>query len=202
MAAGASVYPANVFRALELTPLGQTRVVILGQDPYHGEGQAEGLAFSVPPGVRAPPSLRNIFKELHRDIGFVPASHGHLGAWAARGVLLLNSILTVESGAPGSHAGCGWQELTDRLIGAAAKHRAPKVFLLWGAYAQTKRKIIQDLGAAGQHLVLQSNHPSPLAAFRSPAPFVGNGHFSQAAQFLARVDPDPLALNWSIDETD
>ena len=197
VAAGAVVYPAQVFRALELTPLAQTRVVILGQDPYHAEGQAEGLAFSVPPAVRTPPSLRNIFKELQRDLGVLPASNGHLGRWAAQGVLLLNSSLTVEGGCPGSHAKCGWLQLTDRLISAAAKHDVPKVFLLWGAHAQTKAPLIWE--ASGQHLVLQSNHPSPLSAHRPPAPFIGNGHFGQATVFLAQSQKRSPALSWSTD---
>lgn len=196
VAAGATVYPAQVFRALELTPLARTRLVILGQDPYHGEGQAEGLAFSVPQGVRVPPSLRNIFKELQRDLGVIPESGGHLGHWAAQGVLLLNSSLTVEAGAPGSHAKCGWQHLTDRLISAAARHRAPKVFLLWGSHAQAKAQLIRD--GSDRHLVLLSNHPSPLSANRPPLPFVGNGHFGQATRYLSQLY-EHFSLNWSID---
>lgn len=196
VAAGATVYPAQVFRALELTPLDRTRVVILGQDPYHGEGQAEGLAFSVPAGVRPPPSLRNIFKELQRDLGVPPSLHGHLGGWAKQGVLLLNSSLTVEDGAPGSHAKWGWQQLTDQLISAAARHPEPKVFLLWGAHAQAKAELIS--GAAAPHLVLRSNHPSPLAANRPPLPFVGCGHFGRATQFLARNGPPASAPDWSL----
>jgi uracil-DNA glycosylase len=193
---GACVYPAQVFRALELTPLARTRVVILGQDPYHGEGQAEGLAFSVSPGVRPPPSLRNIFKELQRDLGVLPTPHGHLGGWARQGVLLLNSSLTVEDSAPGSHAKWGWQQLTDRLICAAARHPEPKVFLLWGAHAQAKEGLIR--GAAGAHLVLRSNHPSPLAANRPPIPFIGCGHFGEAARFVARTGSPASALVWSL----
>lgn len=196
VAAGVAVYPAQVFRALELTPLARTRVVILGQDPYHGEGQAEGLAFSVPAGVRPPPSLRNIHKELQRDLGVPSSLHGHLGGWATQGVLLLNSSLTVEDGAPGSHAKWGWQQLTDRLILAAARHPEPKVFLLWGAHAQAKAELIS--GAAQPHLVLRSNHPSPLAANRPPLPFVGCGHFGQATQFLARNGPPAFVLDWSL----
>ena len=135
VAAGAKVYPVRVFRALDLTALAQTRVVILGQDPYHSDGQAEGLAFSVPRGTRIPPSLRNIFKELQRDLGTTSPSNGHLGGWAAQGVLLLNSSLTVEEAAPGSHAKWGWHELTDKIVRAAAQHAEPKVFLLWGPCA-------------------------------------------------------------------
>lgn len=182
VASGVTVYPAQVFRALELTPLARTRVVILGQDPYHGEGQAEGLAFSVPPGVSIPPSLRNVFKELRRD-GTVPApGSGHLGAWAERGVLLLNVSLTVEAGTPGSHAKRGWQALTDSIISAAARDAQSKVFMLWGAHAQTKAALIE--AAQVDHLVLQCNHPSPLAARRPPIPFIGCGHFEAAGRFL------------------
>ena len=191
VAVGATVYPAQVFHALELTPLARTRVVILGQDPYHGEGQAEGLAFSVPPGVPVPPSLRNVFKELRRDLGRPAPTSGHLGAWAARGVLLLNASLTVEDGAPGGHAKFGWQALTDSLISAAAHDPVPKVFMLWGAHAQAKSALIE--GAAPPHLLLRSNHPSPLAASRPPIPFIGCGHFGAAMRFLERHHaPAPL----------
>lgn len=196
VAAGVKIYPAQVFRALELTPLAQTRIVILGQDPYHSDGQAEGLAFSVPRGTRIPPSLRNIFKELQRDLGAVPPSSGHLGGWAAQGVLLLNSSLTVEEAAAGSHAKWGWHVLTDKIVRAAAQHAEPKVFLLWGAHAQSKAPLIHEV--ARQHLVLQSNHPSPLAANRAPTPFVGNGHFGQATRFLAQWRPQAPALVWSM----
>lgn len=185
VAAGAVVYPADVFRALEATPLARTRVVILGQDPYHGEGQADGLAFSVPPGVSVPPSLRNLFKELQRDLGHPVPPSGHLGPWAARGVLLLNSSLTVEAGVPGSHAKLGWHALTDKIILTAARDPAPKVFMLWGAHAQAKSALLNDAEAA-RHLVLRSNHPSPLAALRPPLPFIGCGHFGAAARFIDR----------------
>ncbi len=188
VAAGVAVYPAQVFRALELTPLARTRVVILGQDPYHGDGQAEGLAFSVPPGVGIPPSLRNVFKELQRDVGIAAPSSGHLGAWAERGVLLLNASLTVEAGVPGSHAKNGWQALTDVVISAAAIDSQPKVFMLWGAHAQAKAGLIEAAHAG--HLVLQSNHPSPLAATRPPVPFIGGGHFGSAIRFLAHRRAD------------
>lgn len=198
VAAGAKVYPAQVFRALELTPLAQTRTVILGQDPYHSDGQAEGLAFSVPRGTRIPPSLRNIFKELQRDLGATPPSNGHLGGWASQGVLLLNSSLTVEEAAPGSHAKWGWHELTDKIVRAVAQHPEPKVFLLWGAHAQSKAPLIHE--SARQHLVLQSNHPSPFAANRAPTPFVGNGHFGQATRFLAQWRPQTPALIWSMED--
>lgn len=183
LAAGATVFPARPLRALELTPLAQVRVVLLGQDPYHGAGQAEGLAFSVPEGVPLPPSLRNVYKELQRDLGVKPPRNGHLVAWAQRGVLLLNTTLTVEEGKPASHAKRGWEALTDALIRAAAADANPKVFMLWGAHAQAKRPLIEAAG--GDHLVLASNHPSPLAATKPPIPFMGNGHFGQASAFLA-----------------
>ncbi len=193
-AAAALIYPPEPLRALALTPLHSTRVVILGQDPYHGPGQAEGLAFSVPPGVKVPPSLRNIFKELQRDLGQSPVVSGHLGAWARRGVLLLNTCLTVEDGAPASHAKLGWEALTDALIACAASDPAPKVFMLWGAHAQAKAALISAAGP--QHLLLQANHPSPLSATRPPRPFIGCGHFSQAQAWLqARGRPISWDLN-------
>ncbi len=180
--AGAVIYPAQVLRALELTPRDAVRVVILGQDPYHGPGQAEGLAFSVPPGEKLPPSLRNIYKELQRDLGCPVPVHGHLGDWARQGVLLLNTTLTVEDGRPASHAKRGWESLTDRLISAVAEGPHPKVFMLWGAHAQAKKPLIDASGVP--HLVLQSNHPSPLSATRGPVPFIGCGHFGEANRFL------------------
>jgi uracil-DNA glycosylase len=180
VAAGAVVYPAQVFRAFAATPLAATRVVILGQDPYHGPGQAEGLAFSVAAGQRPPPSLRNIFKELQRDLGLASPASGSLAAWAGRGVLLLNAALTVEEGQAGAHAKLGWQALTDAVCIALARDPAPKVFMLWGAHAQVQAPRL----AGGPHLVLQCNHPSPLSALRPPVPFIGCGHFSQASRFL------------------
>jgi uracil-DNA glycosylase len=182
LAAGATIFPAHPFRALELTPLAATRVVVLGQDPYHGAGQAEGLAFSVPDGVKLPPSLRNVFAELHRDLGVSTPRSGHLGEWARQGVLLLNTSLTVEEGRAGSHAKKGWESLTDILVRAVALDPRPKVFLLWGAHAQARAPLIDEAGA--RHLLLQSNHPSPLSAARGPVPFVGNGHFGRATAFL------------------
>ncbi|WP_233151728.1 uracil-DNA glycosylase [Pelomonas sp. KK5] len=182
-AAGATIYPPDPFRALRLTPLADVRVVILGQDPYHGPGQAEGLAFSVQPDLRKlPPSLKNIFKELQRDLGQQPPMNGHLGEWAQRGVLLLNTSLTVEDGQPASHAKRGWEQLTDALIAAVAADPAPKVFMLWGAHAQAKAPLIEE---GHGHLILQSNHPSPLSASRPPVPFIGNGHFSTARHWLS-----------------
>lgn len=181
-AGGVVIYPATPFKALLLTRLASVRVVILGQDPYHGPGQAEGLAFSVPDGVKLPPSLRNILAELQRDLGLEPAraALGHLGHWARQGVLLLNTVLTVEDGAPASHAGRGWEALTDALIRAVAQLPHRVVFMLWGAHAQGKQPLI-DATAPGRHLVLTANHPSPLSARRPPRPFIGCGHFSRAA---------------------
>ena len=187
---GARIYPATPFRALELTPYNQVNVVILGQDPYHGEGQAHGLAFSVPKGVKAPPSLQNIFKELHRDPDikdFAMPVSGNLEAWARAGVLLLNTTLTVEQGAPASHSGQGWESLTDQLIAGLCRQNRPLVFMLWGAHAQSKLEVIKSsLGwRENNRLVLTSNHPSPLSALRGKTPFIGNGHFSLARNWLA-----------------
>lgn len=178
--AGASIFPPQPLRALLLTPPEQVRVVILGQDPYHGRGQAEGLAFSVAPGVAFPPSLRNIFKELQRDLGTPPPAFpqpgGSLVQWAKKGVLLLNTCLTVEEGQAASHANRGWEVLTDSVISHVSQHAQPAVFMLWGSHAQSKRALID----ASRHLVLTANHPSPLSALRPPVPFIGCGHFSQA----------------------
>jgi uracil-DNA glycosylase len=182
-AAGATIYPPAPLHALELTPFADVRAVILGQDPYHGAGQAHGLAFSVPAGVRPPPSLRNLFLELQRDCGCPPAASGNLARWARRGVLLLNAVLTVEAGQPGSHAKRGWEAFTDSIVEALARDARPKVFLLWGAQAQAKRARVDAAGNG--HCVLLANHPSPLSARRPPLPFLGCGHFSQANAFLA-----------------
>lgn len=183
LAEGGVIFPPQPLRALELTPPEAVRVVILGQDPYHGRGQAEGLAFSVSPGVPLPPSLRNIFKELQRDLGTppppFPVPGGSLVRWARDGVLLLNTCLTVEECRPGSHAGQGWEVLTDSVIRQVSKGDHPVVFLLWGAHAQSKRALID----ASRHKVLLANHPSPLSALRSPLPFIGCGHFSQVRQW-------------------
>jgi uracil-DNA glycosylase len=172
--------------------------VILGQDPYHGLGQAEGLAFSVQPGVALPPSLRNIFKELKADLGLQPPMSGSLLPWAQRGVLLLNTCLTVEEGQAGSHAKRGWEVLTDALIQAVAAQPQACVFMLWGAHAQAKAPLIAQasLAHASPRLVLQANHPSPLSALRAPTPFMGCRHFSQARDWLASQD---LPLNWSLE---
>jgi len=187
LAAGATIYPPRPFRALELTPLNRVRAVILGQDPYHGPGQAEGLAFSVRPGVKLPPSLRNIFKELRGAPDEPLPSHGSLVDWAERGVLLLNASLTVEDGQPGSHAKKGWEVLTDALLAEVAAKASPCVYMLWGAHAQAKAALIEETAARHEReaMVLQANHPSPLSASRPPVPFLGCGHFGLAREWLA-----------------
>jgi uracil-DNA glycosylase len=178
--AGAIVLPPRPLAALDSALPEDVRVVIVGQDPYHGAGQAHGLAFSVPEGVRAPPSLRNILGEVARDCGCAgPVS---LGPWARQGVLLLNSVLTVELDQPASHARHGWEEFTFGLVDALASEPSPKVFLLWGAHAQQLQPAIARAGAA--HRVLLANHPSPLSARRGPVPFIGCAHFSAANEFL------------------
>lgn len=187
LAAGATIYPPRPLRALELTPLHSVRAVILGQDPYHGAGQAEGLAFSVARGVRLPPSLRNIFKELRPAPEQPLPDHGSLVDWARRGVLLLNTILTVEDGRPGTHARKGWESLTDALLTEVAQTASPCVYLLWGAHAQAKAGLIEEtaLRHGREALVLRANHPSPLSASRPPVPFLGSGHFVRAREWLA-----------------
>ena len=187
--AGATVYPHAVFRALELTPLAAVRVVILGQDPYHGPGQAQGLAFSVPSGMKLPPSLRNLRAEIGDSARL---GDGDLSRWAAQGVLLLNSALTVEDGAPQSHAGRGWERLTEALIGAVSARAEPAAFLLWGAAAQARRGLID----AARHAVFCANHPSPLSARRPPAPFIGCGHFHLANQWLMQQRPGAAVIDW------
>ena len=184
--AGHTIYPPEPFRALSLTPLREVRVVILGQDPYHGPGQAEGLSFSVAPGVRLPPSLRNIFKELKQSLGVSPPADGSLVRWAKQGVLLLNTCFTVEAGQAASHARWGWEVLSDQLVQTVAQSSKPVVFMLWGAQAQAKKGLIEAAGRSGRHLVLMANHPSPLSALRAPVPFMGCGHFAQANFFLAQ----------------
>lgn len=194
LAAGATIFPPQPLRALALTPLAGVRAVILGQDPYHGRGQAEGLAFSVAPGVRPPPSLRNIFQEL----GAQPAQ-GSLVDWAARGVLLLNTCLTVEEGQPASHARRGWELLTDALVERVAATASPCVYFLWGAHAQAKAARIEAAARAQGRdaLLIQTNHPSPLSARRGPVPFLGSGQFLRARAWLAErgvdgvIEPNP-----------
>jgi uracil-DNA glycosylase len=186
-AAGKTVFPSedNIFRALALTGLNQVKVVILGQDPYHGEQQAHGLSFSVPAGTKLPPSLRNIYKELASDLGVKPPVSGDLSRWAEQGVLLLNAVLTVESGLAGSHAGKGWEEVTDALIKAVSDQRRGVVFILWGNYALKKRTLIDE----SKHLVITSAHPSPLSASRG---FFGSRPFSQANAWLQSTGQTPI----------
>lgn len=198
LASGAVVYPPQPFRALTLTPLQTVKVVILGQDPYHGPGQAEGLAFSVTSGVRPPPSLRNIFKEIARDPGLAAAASAapmpevSLVRWARQGVLLLNTCLTVEADAPASHAKRGWEVLTDAIVQRLSAQQVPLVFMLWGGHAQAKRPLIDSSPTASQHLVLTANHPSPLSALRPPVPFIGCGHFGRANAFLQQRGLTPI----------
>jgi len=185
------IYPhsSHWFHALEATPLNQVKVVILGQDPYHQPNQAHGLCFSVRPGVRVPPSLLNIYKELQNDLGIEPVRHGFLESWARQGVLLLNSVLTVEDSRAGSHQGKGWELFTDRVIHAVNDHCEHVVFMLWGSYAQKKGAFIDRQ----RHLVLQSPHPSPLAAHRG---FFGCRHFSQANAYLEAHGRS--AIDWQL----
>lgn len=195
LAQGAVILPPRPLRALELTPLASVRVVILGQDPYHGPGQAEGLAFSVPQGVRPPPSLRNIFREL-RGADAVPApEQGSLAHWAQQGVLLLNASLTVELGSAGSHSRKGWEALTSALVARVAATASPCVYMLWGAHAQASAGLISQTARSHgrEFLLLQANHPSPLSARRPPVPFIGCGHFAQAREWLAARGQ---ALSW------
>ncbi|WP_336978857.1 uracil-DNA glycosylase [Altererythrobacter fulvus] len=182
-AAGKQVYPPRGarLRALELTPLDQVKVVILGQDPYHGPGQAHGLAFSVPEGVRVPPSLVNIYKELASDLGVTAPPHGNLESWARQGVLLLNNALTVEAGQAGSHQGRGWEAITDAAVAAVARREEPSVFILWGSHAKKKAMRVPELANNTRHLILAAPHPSPLSAHSG---FFGSKPFSQANAFL------------------
>ena len=190
-----SVYPPihNVFNALKATPYHRVRVVILGQDPYHGPGQSHGLCFSVQSGVKVPPSLINIQKELHLEYGYPMPSHGNLSDWAKEGVLLLNTILTVRDGLPLSHKGIGWERLTDQIIKKLNERSEPMVFLLWGVSAQKKAELID----AAKHLVLKTTHPSPLSAYRG---FLGCGHFRLANEFLK--DHGLGEVNWQITPED
>ena len=164
-----------------MTPLDSVRVVILGQDPYHGPGQAHGLSFSVREGVKLPPSLRNIYQEIESDLGVKPPANGDLTRWATQGVLLLNNTLTVESGQAGSHAGRGWDAITDACVAAVVEQGLPTVFILWGSHAQKKAGRVQGLGAGNNHLIIKSPHPSPLSAHRG---FFGSKPFSQTNAFL------------------
>jgi len=199
VAAGAAVYPPQPLRALTLTPLHAVRVVILGQDPYHGPGQANGLAFSVAPGIAPPPSLRNIQVELTRERQTgelesppVAAPVGDLTPWAEQGVLLLNACLSVERGLPASHAKWGWEVLTGKLIEAVSARSSPVVFMLWGKHAQDRVAALRGAAHAGPRLLLRANHPSPLSARRAPVPFIGCGHFAQANKFLRDNGVTPI----------
>lgn len=190
-AAGARIYPPGpeIFAAFEATPFDRVKVVILGQDPYHGPGQAHGLCFSVRPGVPVPPSLENMFKELQRDLGLPRPDHGWLVPWARQGVLLLNAVLTVEEGRAGAHQGRGWEGFTDHVVDVLNREREGLVFLLWGAYAQKKGAIVDGR----RHRVLRTTHPSPLSAHRG---FLGCGHFSAANDYLVRHGQAPI--DWSL----
>lgn len=189
--AGKIIYPPGklIFNALNSTPFNRVKVVILGQDPYHGPGQAHGLCFSVPDGVPPPPSLKNIFKELHNDIHFTVPASGNLQKWAAEGVLLLNATLTVEAGKAGSHQGKGWEQFTDYVIRAISENRSGVVFLLWGRYAQNKETLIDR----NKHLILKAAHPSPLSAHNG---FLGCKHFSQTNAWLVKMGQQPV--NWTL----
>ncbi|MCL6415832.1 uracil-DNA glycosylase [Aestuariirhabdus sp. Z084] len=188
---GKTLYPKGeeIFNAFNTTPFDQVKVVILGQDPYHGEGQAHGLCFSVLPGVRIPPSLINIYKELQRDLGVPPVAHGYLMPWARQGVLLLNSVLTVERAQAASHQKQGWETFTDRAIAELNSRREGIVFMLWGSYAQRKGAFIDET----RHLVLRAPHPSPLSAHRG---FIGCGHFSSANAWLEQQGLGPI--DWQL----
>ena len=190
-AKGARIYPpaSRIFAAFDATPFDAVKVVILGQDPYHGPGQAHGLCFSVLPGVPVPPSLDNIFKEIQRDLGIARPDHGCLTPWARRGVLLLNAVLTVEDGRAGAHQGKGWEGFTDHVVDTLNREREGLVFLLWGSYAQAKGKVIDPR----RHRVLKAPHPSPLSAHRG---FLGCGHFSATNQYLAQHGQTPI--DWSL----
>ncbi|AYG67102.1 MULTISPECIES: uracil-DNA glycosylase [unclassified Rhizobium] len=188
---GKVIFPrgGEYFRALDLTPLDEVQVVILGQDPYHGFGQAHGLCFSVRPGVRIPPSLVNIYKELETDLGIPPARHGFLESWAEQGVLLLNSVLTVEESQAASHQGKGWERFTDAVIRRVNDECDGVVFMLWGSYAQKKAAFVDT----ERHLVLKAAHPSPLSAHNG---FLGCGHFSKANAYLTEHGRDPI--DWAL----
>lgn len=194
-AAGQRIFPrtGEWFRALDLTPLDRVRVVILGQDPYHGPDQAHGLCFSVRPGVRPPPSLVNIYKELAADLGIAPARHGFLEHWARQGVLLLNAVLTVRVAQAASHQGRGWERFTDAVIRLVNARPEPVVFMLWGSHAQKKAAFVDSLDGGGRHLVLKAPHPSPLSAHSG---FFGCRHFSKANEFLEANGLKPI--DWAL----
>lgn len=189
--AGARIFPParNIFAAFDATPFDRVKVVVLGQDPYHGPGQAHGLCFSVQPDVPVPPSLLNMYKEIERDLGLPRPDHGYLMPWARQGVLLLNAVLTVEQGKAGAHQGRGWEEFTDHVVEVLDREREGLVFMLWGSYAQKKGRIVD----ARRHRVLRTTHPSPLSAHRG---FLGSGHFSAANDYLKRRGEAPI--DWSL----
>ena len=185
---GKVFYPPSPFRLFtELSP-SEIKVVIVGQDPYHEKGQAAGLAFHTEPGIPIPPSLRNIYKELNRDLGITPPITGQLDGWVRQGVFLLNAILTVEDGKAGAHAKFGWEALTDRVLSQISEDPSPKVFMLWGNFAQKKKPLLD----ASRHLILEANHPSPLSALRPPVPFIGCSHFSKANAWLSHQNISPI----------
>lgn len=188
----AVVYPPgkHIFNALDSTPFDKVRVVILGQDPYHGPGQAHGLCFSVLPGVKVPPSLANIYREINNDLGLPIPDNGYLQSWADQGVLLLNSVLSVERGQAGSHQNKGWETFTDAVVHKLEQKRKNLVFMLWGSYAQKKGAVINT----HKHFILKASHPSPLSAYRG---FLGCGHFSKANQYLCQQRLEPI--DWSIE---
>lgn len=190
---GKIIYPKGqeIFQALEVTAFDQVKVVIIGQDPYHGPNQAHGMCFSVKPGVAIPPSLVNIYKEIENDLGHKPPSHGYLLSWAKQGVLLLNNVLTVEKAKAASHHGVGWETFTDKVIQVLNQRSEPMAFLLWGSPAQKKASIVDDK----KHLVLRSVHPSPLSAYRG---FFGQKHFSRINAWLEKQGKSPI--DWSIPE--
>jgi uracil-DNA glycosylase len=188
--AGKTIYPPGpvIFNAFNQIPVDQVRIVILGQDPYHNPGEAMGLCFSVPKGVRVPASLKNIFKEIERDLGTAPPDHGDLTAWTSQGVLLLNSILTVEDGQAGAHRNIGWQQFTDAVIRRLSQHRENLIFMLWGNFARNKKPLIDQI----KHHVLEAVHPSPLAG----GAFIGCGHFSKANELLKEQGLTPI--DWTL----
>lgn len=189
-AAGKTIYPPgkDIFKAFELTPVDKVKAVILGQDPYHGPGQAMGLSFSVPAGVPAPPSLKNIFKEIHDDLGIEMSGYPDLGKWARQGVLLLNAVLTVQASSPASHSSIGWTEFTDAVIKYLSDSRSGIVFLLWGNFARSKKSLIDT----SRHYVLEAAHPSPLAR----GAFFGCRHFSRTNEILVREGKEPI--DWQL----
>lgn len=192
LCSGVPIYPDmnDIFNAFRYTDYGSVRAVILGQDPYHGAGQAHGLCFSVKKGVEKPPSLLNIFKELQSDLGITPPNHGELTQWAQNGVMLLNSVLTVRAGSAGSHRNMGWETFTDRAISLLNEREEPICFILWGGYARAKKNLI----TAKQHKILEAPHPSPLSAYNG---FFGCRHFSKCNEFLRSVGQNEI--DWSID---